>query len=121
MLYEDNLKVIDKINIICKEIYGASNVNFSAKANKDLIEIKKLQLEHLPICIAKTQYSLSDNPKLLGRPKDFEVTVKEMRISAGAEFIVVLLGDIMTMPGLPKKPAALNIDIDNDGNIIGLF
>lgn len=121
LLYEDNLKIIDKINIICKEIYGASNVNFSAKANKDLIEIKKLQLEHLPICIAKTQYSLSDNPKLLGRPKDFEVTVKEMRISAGAEFIVVLLGDIMTMPGLPKKPAALNIDIDNEGNIIGLF
>ena len=77
--------------------------------------------EHFPVCIAKTQYSLSDDPKVLGRPEGFEVTVKEIRISAGAGFIVALLGDVMTMPGLPKKPAALNIDIDADGNIVGLF
>ena len=74
-----------------------------------------------PVCIAKTQYSLSDDPKVLGRPEGFEVTVKEIRISAGAGFIVVLLGDVMTMPGLPKKPAALNIDIDDNGNVVGLF
>ena len=83
--------------------------------------MKKLGFEHFPVCIAKTQYSLSDDPKVLGRPEGFEVTVKEIRISAGAGFIVALLGDVMTMPGLPKKPAALNIDIDADGNVVGLF
>ncbi len=76
---------------------------------------------HFPVCIAKTQYSLSDDPNVLGRPENFDVTVKEVRISAGAGFIVALLGDIMTMPGLPKKPAALNIDLDEKGNITGLF
>ena len=78
-------------------------------------------LSNFPVCMAKTQYSLSDDPKVLGRPEGFEVTVKEIRISAGAGFIVVLLGDVMTMPGLPKKPAALNIDIDDNGNVVGLF
>ena len=86
-----------------------------------MAQIEKLGFEHFPVCIAKTQYSLSDDPKVLGRPEGFEVTVKEIRISAGAGFIVALLGDVMTMPGLPKKPAALNIDIDADGNIVGLF
>lgn len=120
-LYEDELSIVDKVNKVCKEIYGAGTVNFSAAAKKTLAQIDKLGFNHFPVCIAKTQYSLSDDPKVLGRPEGFEVTVKEIRISAGAGFIVVLLGDVMTMPGLPKKPAALNIDIDEDGNIVGLF
>ena len=121
LLYEDELSIEEKINKVCKEIYGAKGVSFSAKARKTLKQIDEIGLSKLPICIAKTQYSLSDNPALLGRPTDFEVTVKELRISAGAGFIVVLLGDIMTMPGLPKKPAALSIDIDEKGNVVGLF
>ena len=121
LLYEDELSIEEKINKVCKEIYGAKGVSFSAKARKTLKQIDEIDLSKLPICIAKTQYSLSDNPALLGRPTDFEVTVKELRISAGAGFIVVLLGDIMTMPGLPKKPAALSIDIDEKGNVVGLF
>ena len=120
-LYEDELNIVEKVNKVCKEIYGAGNVNFSAAAKKTLEQIDKLGFNHFPVCIAKTQYSLSDDPKVLGRPEGFEVTVKEIRISAGAGFIVVLLGDVMTMPGLPKKPAALNIDIDEDGNVVGLF
>lgn len=120
-LYEDELNIVEKVNKVCKEIYGAGNVNFSAAAKKTLVQIDKLGFNHFPVCIAKTQYSLSDDPKVLGRPEGFEVTVKEIRISAGAGFIVVLLGDVMTMPGLPKKPAALSIDIDEDGNIVGLF
>ncbi|MBQ8733777.1 MAG: formate--tetrahydrofolate ligase, partial [Anaerotignum sp.] len=120
-LYEDELTIVEKVNKVCKEIYGAVNVNFSAAAKKTLDQIDKLGFNHFPVCIAKTQYSLSDDPKVLGRPEGFEVTVKEIRISAGAGFIVVLLGDVMTMPGLPKKPAALNIDIDEDGNVVGLF
>ncbi|WP_352400624.1 formate--tetrahydrofolate ligase [Anaerotignum sp.] len=120
-LYNDDLSIEEKVNRVCKEIYGAGNVNFSAAAKKTLAQIDKLGFGHFPVCIAKTQYSLSDDPKVLGRPEGFEVTVKEIRISAGAGFIVVMLGDIMTMPGLPKKPAALDIDIDDDGNIVGLF
>lgn len=120
-LYADDLSIEEKVNRVCKEIYGAGNVNFSAAAKKTLAQIEKLGFGHFPVCIAKTQYSLSDDPKVLGRPEGFEVTVKEIRISAGAGFIVVMLGDIMTMPGLPKKPAALDIDIDDDGNIVGLF
>lgn len=120
-LYEDDLSIEDKINKVCREIYGASKVNFSTIANKQLSKINTLGFEHFPICIAKTQYSLSDNQTLLGRPTDFEVTVKELSISAGAGFIVVMLGDVMVMPGLPKKPAALNIDINEDGTTIGLF
>lgn len=121
VLYEDNLTIEEKVNKVCKEIYGAGHVSFTAAAKKTLAQIEKLGFEHFPVCIAKTQYSLSDDPKVLGRPEGFEVTVKEIRISAGAGFIVALLGDVMTMPGLPKKPAALNIDIDADGNIVGLF
>ena len=120
-LYEDELNIVEKVNKVCKEIYGAGTVNFSAAAKKTLAQIDKLGFNDFPVCIAKTQYSLSDDPKVLGRPEGFEVTVKEIRISAGAGFIVVLLGDVMTMPGLPKKPAALNIDIDDNGNVVGLF
>lgn len=120
-LYDDNLTIQEKINCVCKEIYGAGNVSFSAAAKKTLAQIEQLGFGHFPVCIAKTQYSLSDDPKLLGRPEGFEVNVKELRISAGAGFIVAMLGDIMTMPGLPKRPAALDIDIDEDGNIVGLF
>ncbi len=120
-LYDDALPIQEKINCVCKEIYGAAEVTFSAAAKKTLAQIEQLGFGHFPVCIAKTQYSLSDDPKLLGRPQDFGVTVKELRISAGAGFIVAMLGDIMTMPGLPKKPAALDIDIDDDGNIVGLF
>lgn len=120
-LYKDDMAVEEKINTVCHEIYGAGAVNYTAAAKKTLAQIKKLGFEKFPVCIAKTQYSLSDDPKVLGRPENFEVTVKEIRISAGAGFIVVLLGNIMTMPGLPKKPAALNIDVDEKGNIIGLF
>lgn len=121
VLYEDDRTIEEKINKVCHEIYGAGTVNFTAAAKKTLEQIKKLGFEHFPVCMAKTQYSLSDDPNLLGRPEEFTVTVKEIRISAGAGFIVALLGDIMTMPGLPKKPAALNIDIDEKGNIVGLF
>ena len=121
VLYEDSLSIEEKVNKICRENYGAGTVNFSAAAKKTLAQIEKLGFGDFPVCIAKTQYSLSDDPKALGRPEGFEVTVKELRISAGAGFIVALLGDIMTMPGLPKQPAALNIDIDEDGNVVGLF
>jgi len=120
-LYDDNLTIQEKINCVCKEIYGAGSVSFSGAAKKTLAQIEQLGFGHFPVCIAKTQYSLSDDPKLLGRPEGFEVNVKELRISAGAGFIVAMLGDIMTMPGLPKRPAALDIDIDEDGNIVGLF
>ena len=121
LLYSDDISIKEKIETVAKEIYGASAVNFSASAVKTMNQIKELDLEHLPVCIAKTQYSLSDNAKLLGRPSDFEITVREMNISAGAGFIVAITGSVMTMPGLPKRPAAENIDIDNRGNINGLF
>lgn len=119
-LYDLNETISDKINKVCKEIYGADDVIFSGKAKKALLQIDKLNLNNFPICIAKTQYSFSDNKNLLGCPKGFKVTVTDISISNGAGFIVVLLGDIMTMPGLPKVPAADNIDIDENGNIIGL-
>ncbi|GAB7141280.1 formate--tetrahydrofolate ligase [Deferribacterales bacterium RsTz2092] len=121
LLYEDSLDIKGKIEKICKEIYGAGSIRFADDA---IIGIKKatdLGYSHFPVCIAKTQYSLSDNPKLLGRPTGFEVTIKEIRIMAGAEFIVALAGDIMTMPGLPKIPAACNIDVNDEGQITGLF
>ena len=120
-LYDENLPICEKIDIICKEIYGAKSVSFSNKALKEIKRIESMGLDKQPVCIAKTQYSLSDNPNLLGRPKDFEITVKQVNISAGAGFIVALTGDIMTMPGLPKVPAAENIDVDENGKIVGLF
>ncbi|MCC7429840.1 formate--tetrahydrofolate ligase [bacterium] len=120
-LYELDLRVEDKIQKIAKEIYGAEAVDFLPKAKNDLKMIYKNGFDKLPVCVAKTQSSLSDNPELLGRPKDFLVTVREILISAGAGFLVPLTGEIMRMPGLPKKPAAESIDIDDEGNISGLF
>ncbi|MBQ9833190.1 MAG: formate--tetrahydrofolate ligase [Clostridia bacterium] len=119
-LYDENDSIENKLNIIAKEIYHADGVNFTASAQKDLDTIKKLGYDNMPICVAKTQYSFSDNPSLLGAPRNFEITVRELRISAGANFIVALTGDIMTMPGLPKVPAANGMDILEDGTIIGL-
>ena len=121
MLYELDLPVKEKIEIICKEIYGADGVYFSPKAKKNIEKINKMGYDTLPVCMAKTQFSLSDNPTLLGCPKGFEVNVSEINISAGAGFLVVLTGEIMTMMGLPKIPSAEKIDIDNQGNISGLF
>lgn len=121
VLYDQNLSIVEKINTISKQIYGADGVTFSTKALNDIKKIENIQMDKLPICIAKTQYSLSDNPKLLGRPQNFKIDIKSVNISAGAEFIVAIAGDIMTMPGLPKKPAAVDIDIDKNGNIVGLF
>ena len=119
-LYEDNISVKSKIQTICKKIYGANNIILTDVAKNNISRIKRLGLEHLPICMAKTQYSLSDNPTLLGRPEGFSITIREIKISAGAGFLVVLTGDIMTMPGLPKVPSAQIIDIVN-GEIQGLF
>ena len=111
----------EKIETIAKTIYGANAVNFSDRAKKELSLIQDLGYNDLNVCMAKNQYSLSDDPKRLGRPTDFEVTIKELRISAGAGFVVALTGDVMTMPGLPKVPAAENMDIDEKGHIVGLF
>ncbi len=120
-LYEWKLPVEEKIALIAHEVYGAQAVDYTGEAKKDLRRIVKLGYSELPVCIAKTQSSLSDNPKLLGRPKDFLVTVRRIFISAGAGFLVPLTGDILRMPGLPRIPAAESIDIDAEGNISGLF
>ncbi len=120
-LYDTGLPVKQKIELICKEIYGAGKVEYRNRALKEIKTIEELGMGNLPICMAKTQYSLSDDPTLLGAPSDFIITVKEVRLSAGAGFIVALTGDIMTMPGLPRDPAANRIDIDGDGRITGLF
>ena len=120
-LYDEKLPIKDKISIIAKEIYRADGVVFTAQAEKSIKEIEKLGFSQTPVCIAKTQYSLSDDPNKLGKPENFEITVREVKLSAGAGFVVALTGDIMTMPGLPKQPAANSIDCDNCGNISGLF
>jgi len=120
-IYEIESSIEEKINTIAKEIYGASGVVFTANAKKQIAELETFGLDKLPICMAKTQYSLSDNPTLKGRPENFEITVKEVRVSNGAGFIVALNGDIMTMPGLPKVPAANRMDILDNGEILGLF
>lgn len=120
-LYALNLSIKEKIETINREIYGGSAVVFTDKALKDIATIESLGFTDLPVCMAKTQYSLSDNPALLGRPEGFTLTVKEVRLSAGAGFVVALTGEIMTMPGLPKVPAANRIDIAEDGTITGLF
>ena len=120
-LYDWNWDVEKKIETIAKKIYGAEAVDYTPKAKADLKKIYNLGLDKLPICMAKTQKSLSDNPALLGRPKDFIVTVREIEIAAGAGFVIPITGDIMRMPGLPEEPSAEKIDIDNDGNIYGLF
>lgn len=120
-MYEVEQTIPEKIEAIAKAIYGADGVDFTAPAKKQLAEIEALGLDKMPICMAKTQYSLSDDATKLGRPEGFRITVKELRISAGAGFIVALTGNILTMPGLPKKPAAENMDIDVNGKITGLF
>src|SRR5690554_537924 len=120
-IYSLNLSVKEKVHKIATEIYGASGVEYSVEAEKSLAQIERLDLEKLYVCMAKTQYSFSDNPGLLGAPKDFHITVREIEISAGAGFIVLTTGNIMRMPGLPSLPSSEAIDIDEDGNISGLF
>ena len=120
-IYEDSLSLEEKIETIAKEIYGADGVTYSPAAKKELKRITDMGMGHFPVCMAKTQYSLSDDPKKLGRPSGFTVNVREVYVSAGAEFVVAVNGSIMTMPGLPKVPAANNIDVDDNGTITGLF
>ena len=121
VLYDENLSIKEKISIIAKEIYGADEVSFVGSATKQISQLESLGFGNLPICMAKTQYSLSDDQTLLGRPEHFTLTVRDLYVSAGAGFIVALTGNVMTMPGLPKKPAAYSIDVDADGMIVGLF
>ena len=120
-LYPDEMPLKDKIKTIATEIYGANDVTYTAAANRTLSRLTELGFGNLPVCIAKTQYSLSDDAKKLGRPTDFTINVRDAYVNAGAGFVVVLTGNIMTMPGLPKVPAANNIDVDSDGKITGLF
>ncbi len=120
-IYDIDLTVKEKIEAIATQIYGAAKVNYTTAAEKAIAEVQKLGADKLPVCIAKTQYSLSDDPALLGAPKDFTITVRNVSLSNGAGFTVVYTGDIMTMPGLPKVPAAHNIDVNNEGKITGLF
>ena len=120
-IYTDDLSIKEKIETIAREIYGAGSVAYTAAASREIESLESAGFKEMPVCIAKTQYSLSDNPKLLGRPEGFEITVRQVRVSAGAGFVVALTGDIMTMPGLPKAPAANLIDVDADGKISGLF
>lgn len=121
LLYQDDLPLADKIRTIASQIYGAADVAFSAPAAKELARIEQLGYGRFPVCMAKTQYSFSDDPAKAGRPTGFTLQVREVRLSAGAGFVVAITGDIMTMPGLPKSPASERIDIDADGQITGLF
>lgn len=120
-LYGDDLSLTEKIETVAKKIYGAGSVTVSAAAKKQLEKIEAMGFGNLPVCMAKNQYSLSDDPTKLGRPKGFDLTVREAYVSAGAGFVVVLTGTVMTMPGLSKNPAAYNIDVDENGKIVGLF
>jgi formate--tetrahydrofolate ligase len=119
-LYDVDKSIAEKIRTIATEIYRADGVEFTSDAQKQIADIERLELDGMPICMAKTQYSFSDNANLLGAPAGFKITVREVRISAGAGFIVAITGEIMTMPGLPKVPAANSMDITEDGEIIGL-
>lgn len=121
LLYEDNLSLKEKIETVAREIYGAGNIIFSSAAEKQLAKLEKLGFGNMPVCMAKNQYSLSDDPDKLGRPEGFDMNIREVYVSAGAGFVVVLTGAVMTMPGLPKAPAAYNIDVDENGRITGLF
>ncbi|MBQ5431793.1 MAG: formate--tetrahydrofolate ligase [Lachnospiraceae bacterium] len=120
-LYEDSLSLEEKISCIAKEIYGAEGVTYTLAAKRSLAKLAELGMSHMPVCMAKTQYSLSDNAKALGRPEGFTINVREVYASAGAGFVVCVLGNMMTMPGLPKHPAAYDIDVTEDGKIVGLF
>ena len=119
--YEEDDRIKNKVEAVAKRVYRADGVSFTDVAAREIEQLEKMGYGNLPICIAKTQYSFSDNPELKGAPRDFEITVKKVKLSAGAGFVVVYTGDIMTMPGLPKKPAAESIDVDKKGKIIGLF
>ena len=121
VLYENELSLREKIETVAKEIYGAAGVSYAAAAVKQITQLEKLGFGDLPVCMAKTQYSLSDDAALLGRPEGFTVTIREVYVSAGAGFVVVLTGAVMTMPGLPKAPAAYRIDVNEEGRITGLF
>ena len=121
VLYDDNLSLKEKIETVAREIYGAEGVNYASQAEKQLQRLEELGFGNLPVCMAKTQYSLSDDPSLLGRPENFRMNVREAYVSAGAGLVVVLTGAVMTMPGLPKQPAAFSIDVNEDGVITGLF
>lgn len=121
LLYPDDMSLEDKLHTIATKIYGAKNVVYSPAAKKALDRAKALGFDKFPICVAKNQYSLSDDPKKLGRPEDFEINVREVYVNAGAGFVVVITGNIMTMPGLPKVPAAEAVDVDDNGDIVGLF
>ena len=120
-LYDERLPIREKIETVAKEIYGAGAVSYSKAAEKSIEELGRLGFDKTPVCMAKTQYSLSDDPALLGRPDGFTLNVRDVYVSAGAGFVVALTGEIMTMPGLSKRPAAFDIDVDDDGNIVGLF
>ena len=120
-IYDLSLSIKDKIKVIAKKIYRADDVVFDAKVSKTIKQLEELGYGDLPICMAKTQFSFSDNPTLLGAPRNFNISVSDVKVNAGAGFIVVRTGNILTMPGLPKVPAAEHIDIDNDGKITGLF
>ena len=120
-IYDDEDSLTEKINKVATKIYGASGVDYAPAATKQMQNLEKLGFGNLPVCMAKTQYSLSDDASLLGRPENFRITVREMYVSAGAGFVVVLTGSVMTMPGLPKTPAAFSIDVDDNGTIVGLF
>jgi len=117
-LYDWNSPIEDKIRVIAKEMYGAQAVDYTARAKRDREQIEKLGFGRLPVCIAKTQQSLSDNPALLGRPKDFLVTVREIQIAAGAGFLIPITGEILRMPGLPREPLASKFDLSDDGEIV---
>ncbi|MEG0374239.1 MAG: formate--tetrahydrofolate ligase, partial [Raoultibacter sp.] len=119
--YESDLSLIEKIEAVAERIYHADGVDFTPAAKKELAQLESLGFGSLPVCMAKTQYSFSDDPALLGAPRGFRITVKKAKVSAGAGFVVVLTGDVMTMPGLPKAPAACRIDVDETGKISGLF
>ena len=121
LLYPDNCTLWQKVGIICREIYGATDVLADKKLREKFHQLEEAGFGHLPICMAKTQYSLSTDPGLVGRPTNFDVPLRDVTVSAGAGFVVVLTGDIMTMPGLPKVPAAESIDIDENGQTVGLF
>src|SRR5205085_9955226 len=120
-LYADDVSIKDKIRAICTEMYGASDVTFLTEAERQMRQYTSLGLDKLPICIAKTQYSLSDNAALKGRPSGFDVTIREVRAYTGAGFLTPISGEIMTMPGLPSNAAYNSIDLDAEGNIVGLF